>query len=112
MRRFIVLFLLLVLPLQVLSASIDDLNAVHSRPSHASAAGADPALGDIDLKSVKAPMPADPGNPSPAHADLNDSVDIADVDCSRRDRSVCSRPRYIDTVISDVFLAIIKPPVI
>lgn len=112
MRRFIVLFLLFLLPLQVLSASVDDLNAERNLPTPANAVCACSVAGDADIHTVQALMPSEPGNQPSVHADLNDSVDTADVHCSARVLSVFTRSRYVDTIISDVFLAIIKPPVI
>lgn len=112
MRRFIVLFLLFILPLQVLAASIDDLNAIHGHPAHADVVHADSASTHVDSVSSKLLIPVDGANPLPVHADLNDSVGVSDVHCLPGDLSVSLRPRYIAVNFSDVFLPVIKPPVI
>ena len=112
MRRFIVLFLLFILPLQVLAASIDDLNAIHGHPVHAGIVPAESASPHVDSVSSKLLIPVDGANPLPVHADLNDSVGISDAHCLPGDLSVSLRPRYIAVNFSDVFLPVIKPPVI
>lgn len=77
MRRFIVLFLLLLLPIQVLAESIDDLRAVqHSFASVEALVAASPNA-DAALTRSKSSS-TDGSNPQQGvYADISDSVNSA-----------------------------------
>ncbi|RTZ48006.1 hypothetical protein EKL30_03255 [Candidimonas sp. SYP-B2681] len=110
MRRFIVIFILLLFPVQLLAASIVDPSPTLSEPHHVGTNKSDTAKGDQTANGL--PVHADPSSPLQVPADTGDLVDIEIVQCLRCDPPVFIAARYILVAFPAVFLSLLKPPLI
>lgn len=110
MRRFIVIFLLLLLPLQVLAESVEDLRATHHSAIPHNAV--DGASTNVDVVLNHSPSSPDVSNFQQAvHADISDSVNSAEFNVpSPLSAEGWLRPRL--RAIPTVYLPVIKPPLI
>lgn len=108
MRRFIVIFLLLLLPIQVLAESLEDLHATHHRVALVEAADVASTNAAVALK--RSTPSSDASNPQQAaHADISDSVNGAAL-CVHSPLSATRWPNYRPITFPSVYLRLIKPP--
>lgn len=108
MRRFIVIFLLLLLPIQVSAESLEDLRAVHHGIALIKAV--DVALPNADTASKRTTSSPDASNSQLAvHADISDSVRSAAL-YVHSPLSAKLWPAYRPIAFPSVYLPVIKPP--
>lgn len=112
MRRFIVIFLLLLLPTQVLAEALAELRAAAHPISLLESAEIAPALASAAEFSPLLATCADASNHhQAAHGDLGDSVDNVELYI----HGFLSRPlwaSYRPAALPSIYLPVIKPPLI
>lgn len=110
MRRFIVIFLLLLHPVQVLAESLEDLRTAHHCAFLVKTIDVVSANFDATFK-CSAP-PSDASNPQQAvHADIGDSVSSTAL-YVQSIASIDLWPDYRLLAFPSVYLPVIKPPLI
>lgn len=108
MRRFIVIFLLLLLPIQVLAESLEDLRVAHHRIALIEAVDGASTNADATLKrSMSSPDASN--SQQAAHADISDSVSSAAL-YVYSPLSVDLWPEHLTIAFPSVYFPVIKPP--
>ncbi len=107
MRQFVVIFLLILLPIQVLAESLEDLSATHHRAA---------LVETVDVASIcvdtaaRLPASVDASSPHQAvHADISDSMGSASPNVQSAPL-VDPWPEYRPFPFPPVYFTVIKPP--
>lgn len=109
MRRFIVIFLLLLLPIQVLAESLEDLRDAHHRVALLEAVEAVSMNTDTALKRSTPASPDASNSQQAVHADISDSVNSIAL-CLHTPKLFDLWPDYHPITFPSVYLPVLKPP--